>query len=56
MEITRWRLPRTLDEHATWTIRLGDLEALLNRMPELSPDQRAAIIAQLLQRIRERSR
>jgi len=56
MEITPWRPPRTLDEHAAWTIRLGDLQALLNRMPELSPDLRAAIIAQLLQRIREKSR
>ena len=54
MEITRWRPPRTHAENATWTISLRDLEAVLTKISELSPDLRAAIIAQLLQRIREK--
>ena len=56
MEMTRSRTPHGVDEHAAWTIPLGELVALLNRMPELSPELRTAIVVPLLKRIRENSR
>jgi hypothetical protein len=56
MEITRWRPPRIGNENDAWNIRLGELEAILKRMPELTPEMCAAIIAAVFQRVRDKRR